>query len=229
MTSQVADLSPAVAVMVTVPSATADTVPLFTVAIVSSELDQVTAAPDASEGVITGVSLPVSPAAMDIVAGSSDISVTGITLVVTITSQVADLPPALAVMVALPSFMAVTFPLSTVATDWSELDHVTVLLDALDGLTVAVRLAVSPATRLNVVGLTDTSETSTTTTSGSWGPQLAKTPAIIANIKAIDLILREMWEANIVDIVIVLLSIILLCIVNITKKTILISFVLPAE
>jgi hypothetical protein len=129
---------------------------------------------------------------MDIVAGSSEISVTGINLAVTVTSQFAVLPPAEAVMIAFPFFMADTVPLFTVAMDSFELVHVTVLLVALDGLTVAVRLAVPPASRLNVEGLTDTPVTDTSLISGSFGPQLANTPATMANIKAIDLIFREM-------------------------------------
>ena len=51
--------------------------------------------------------------------------------------QVADFPPAAAVMVAEPAATAVTFPSSTVATFASEVDQVTVLSVASEGATVA--------------------------------------------------------------------------------------------
>ena len=62
-------------------------------------------------------------------------------------AQVADMFPALAVMVALPTFFAMTMPLSTVATESSEVLQVTVLSVASSGLTVAVRVTVSPTLR----------------------------------------------------------------------------------
>ena len=61
----------------------------------------------------------------------------------TVTVQVADLPPAVAVIVAVPIAFAVTTPLLTVATEASDVLHVTVLLAALSGETVAVRVTVS--------------------------------------------------------------------------------------
>ena len=63
---------------------------------------------------------------------------------VTVTWQVAVLPFEAAVIVADPTPTAVTVPLSTVATEGFELDQVTVLSVAFEGLTVAVRLAVPP-------------------------------------------------------------------------------------
>ena len=63
------------------------------------------------------------------------------------TAQVAVLSPAFAVMVADPTFLAVTTPLLTVATVASEVLQVTVLSVASSGLTVAVRVTVSPAFR----------------------------------------------------------------------------------
>ena len=57
----------------------------------------------------------------------------------TVTVQVADLPPALAVMVAVPSATACTIPApSTVATDRSLDSQSTSALVALAGVTVAV-------------------------------------------------------------------------------------------
>ena len=63
----------------------------------------------------------------------------------TVTSTLAFLPPAVAVIVALPAFTPVTLPvLSTVATEVSEDVHDTVLSVALPGLTVAVSWAEAP-------------------------------------------------------------------------------------
>ena len=54
-------------------------------------------------------------------------------------------------MVAVPALTPVTVPLLTVATDSSLLDHVTALLAALPGSTVAVRVTVFHASTLAVV------------------------------------------------------------------------------
>ena len=59
--------------------------------------------------------------------------VTGITFLLTVTWQVADLLPAVEVIVAVPSATAVTVPFDTVATEVFELDHVTVLFVAFAG------------------------------------------------------------------------------------------------
>ena len=67
----------------------------------------------------------------------------------TVTTQVASLSPALAVIVALPSATAVTTPLlSTVATAALLLLHVTALSVALSGATVAVKVRLSPSVRV---------------------------------------------------------------------------------
>ena len=56
----------------------------------------------------------------------------------TVTLTLALLPPAVAVIVAVPAFTADTYPVPvTEATDASDELHVTVLLVAFDGLTVA--------------------------------------------------------------------------------------------
>jgi hypothetical protein len=60
------------------------------------------------------------------------------------------------VIVAEPSDTAVTTPLFTVATVLFELVQLTVLFVASDGLTVAVRLAVAPISRLRDVWLMET-------------------------------------------------------------------------
>ena len=103
--------------------------------------------------------------------------VTGITFLLTVTWQVADLLPAVAVIVAVPSATAVTVPFDTVATEVFELDHVTVLFVAFEGCTVAVKVPVFPVSNANVGWLKVTPETSTFVGVGSigssFGPQAA--------------------------------------------------------
>ena len=68
----------------------------------------------------------------------------------TVTEHVAVFPPSsvVAVMTAVPTFTADTFPLeSTVATLELELVHVTFLFVAFDGVTVAVNLSVPPISK----------------------------------------------------------------------------------
>ena len=67
-------------------------------------------------------------------------------------------------MVAVPTFFAVTTPFETVAIVWSEDDQVTVLSVASSGLTVAVRVTVSPALSDAVVLFRVTDVTSVATT-----------------------------------------------------------------
>jgi hypothetical protein len=93
--------------------------------------------------------------------------VTGTSLALTVTEQVADLPPALAEMFAKPTLTAVTVPLSTVATDVFELDQATVLSVAFEGVTVAVRLEVPPTVSDSVVWFSVTPVTATTCGLGS--------------------------------------------------------------
>lgn len=77
---------------------------------------------------------------------------------VTVTWQVADFEPEVAVMVAVPSLMPVTVPLvDTVATDASDVDQVTTsTLEEYEN-TVAVNVAVEPTVRLKLELLKDTS------------------------------------------------------------------------
>ena len=71
---------------------------------------------------------------------------------VTFTVTVAVLPLLdLAVTVAVPAPLAVILPFDTVATDLLEDVHVTVLLVALSGFTVAVTVVLWPTTRFVVV------------------------------------------------------------------------------
>ena len=70
--------------------------------------------------------------------------------------------PAFAVMVAVPALTAVTTPSLTVATVSSEEVHVTVLSVALSGVTVALRVVVSPTVSAAVVLSRVTFSTATT-------------------------------------------------------------------
>ena len=127
VTSQVAEKSPALAVMVALPLATAVTTPFTsTVATVSSEEVQVTVLSNASSGRTFTLSSRVASLAVRVASDLS--SLTSVTATATVTLQVAVLPPAVAVMVAVPLATAVTTPFSfTVATLSSEVLHVTAL------------------------------------------------------------------------------------------------------
>ena len=149
VTSQVAVLLPALAVIVAVPKPFAVTVPLATVATVSSDELHSTASVLLS-GVTVAVSVAVSPFWRLSVVLESVIAVAGISFGTTVTSQVAVLLPALAVIVAVPMPFAVTTPLAIVATDSSDELHSTASV-LFSGVTVAVSVAVLPFWRLSVV------------------------------------------------------------------------------
>ena len=121
------------------------TTPSLTVATEASEVVQVTVLSVASSGLTVAVRVTVSPAFREALVLSRVTEVTGVAT--TVTAQVAALSPALAVMVAEPTFLAVTTPSLTVATEASDVLQVTVLSVASSGLTVAVRVTVSPAFR----------------------------------------------------------------------------------
>ena len=104
----------------------------------------------------------VSPALSDAVVLLRVTEVTSVAT--TVIWHVAVLLPALAVMVAVPTFFAVTTPLETVATVWSDVVQVTVLSVASLGLTVAVRVTVSPALSDALVLFKVTEVTSVATT-----------------------------------------------------------------
>ena len=153
-TVQVADFPPAVAVIVAVPSPFAVTTPFeSTVAIAVFELFQVTVLFVALLGDTVAFRVSFEPMSM-VVEGllrDTDATDTGLT----VTVHEADLPPAVAVMVTVPTAFAVTTPLElTVATLVLELFHVTVPLDAFDGETVALIVVVEPTSTLVEVGLT---------------------------------------------------------------------------
>ena len=76
--------------------------------------------------------------------------------------QVADFPPAVAVITVCPAESAVTVPPETLATAGADELHVTVLSVAFDGLTVAVKVEVSPAVMSSVEAESVTLSTSIT-------------------------------------------------------------------
>ena len=155
--------------MTACPAATPVTTPSATVAMALLELVHVRVLSVALSGWTLAVSVTVLPSSTSAVAPSSiDMPVTGITFVVTVTAQVAVLPPSavLTVMVAVPALTAVTLPvLSTVAMAVAELVQLTDLLAASDGVTVARSWSLVPSTRERVAGLTLTPVTCTSCSS----------------------------------------------------------------
>ena len=146
VTLHVAVLPPALAVIVTSPSFTPVTTPLpLTVAIDVLLEDQVTDLFVALSGFTVAVIVPVLPGAIVMLLLFRLTPVTATSL--TVTLQVAVLPPTavFAVMVAVPAFTPFTTPeLLTVATAVLLELHVTLLLGAEDGDTVAVRVDEAP-------------------------------------------------------------------------------------
>ena len=143
VTVQVAVLpaSVVVTVIVAVPAFFAVTTPSEdTVATVMLFDDQVTDLLEAFDGFTVAVSAWVSPSVRVRDVLSSVTPVTGMTGALTVTVQVAVLPPSVVtVIVAVPAFFAVTTPEEdTVATAVLFDDQVTDLSEAFDGLTVAV-------------------------------------------------------------------------------------------
>ena len=131
---------------VTVPSAPTVATPLL-------ELLQVIPLLLALSGFTVAVSFAVSPSVSSKEVLSRLIPVTFTTAAVTVTVQLAVLPPSavVTVMVAVPGATAVTLPFSsTVAIFPSLVVHFTALLAALLGATVAVRVSLPPAVRAKV-------------------------------------------------------------------------------
>lgn len=150
VTEQVAVLLPSEVLTVTTvePTFLAVTTPLeLTVAMDVFADDQVTPLSVASEGETVATKVAVLPTCKVNEEEFRDTTVTETVEAFTVTEQVAVLPPSavLAVIVAVPAFFAVTSPSEdTVATEVLFDDHVTSLLDALEGLTVAINHVVSP-------------------------------------------------------------------------------------
>ena len=141
-----------VAVMTTLPAFFAVMTPLASTVAMDSSLDfHVTFLLVALPGLTVAVAWSVLPT--ETVVPASTVTSTLVTgtvstgLAVTVMWSVPDTPPAVAVMVTVPAFLAVTTPsLSTVATDSSLDFHVTVLSVASAGATVAVRVVEAPST-----------------------------------------------------------------------------------
>ena len=128
--------------------------PSSTVATEVSDELQLTSLFVASAGVTVAVRVIVSPSSIVISLWSSVTPVTGTAFASTVTAHVAVLPPSLVftVIVALPGVPAVTTPFSsTDATPASLVSHVTLLSPASSGVTVAVRVAVSPLVSVSSV------------------------------------------------------------------------------
>ena len=132
-----------VAFIVVVPAARLLTTPFSTVATVGAVDVHVTVLSAALDGVTVAVSARFSPTFIVAEVLFSVIPVAG-TVAVTVTVQDALLPPAVAVIVAVPAPFAVTTPPYTVATLPFEVDQTTVLSVAFDGFTVAIRVRFSP-------------------------------------------------------------------------------------
>ena len=126
--------------------------------------DQFTALLVALEGETVAVRVAVLPSSRPKEVLSNDTPVTEIVAGLTVTAQVAFFAPSsvVQVMVAEPAALAVTTPeVETVATEVLLEDQVTALLVALEGETVAVRVAVLPSSRLNEVLSKETPVTET--------------------------------------------------------------------
>jgi hypothetical protein len=149
VTAHVAVLLPSsvVTVMVAVPVATGVTMPPLTVATALLLVDQVTFVLVALVGETVAVRLPVAPFATRFkVVGERLTLVTETGVALTYTVHVAVLLPSavVTVTVAVPAATGVTIPPLTVATALLLVDQATVVLEALVGAMVAVRVPVAP-------------------------------------------------------------------------------------
>ena len=92
------------------------------------------------------VMVSVSPTCIDKLVLSNVIDVTAMVFAETLTLQVADFSPALAVIVDVPSLRAETMPEFTLATEAFDEAQITPSYSASFGRTVATRVNVSPST-----------------------------------------------------------------------------------
>ena len=161
VTLHLAMQEPDFAEIIASPDFLAVIIPLDTVATDTSDEPQVTDLSVALSGLTVAVIVSVSPTCIDREVLSRVIDVTVTTLAETLTVQVEDLPPALAVIVAVPSLTAVTVPEFTLATEALDEAHITPSYSASFGRTVATRLNVSPSIISIVAVFSDTDETST--------------------------------------------------------------------
>ena len=176
VTRSVADLPPAVAVIVAVPgfkprihSFTLRTTEpsddlhdtARSVAFAGYTLD--TSCTDWSTSTVKAPSLTPEP--------EIDTDSTGTTFAFTVTRSVADLPPAVAVIVAVPALTAVTLPeASTVATDVSDDVQLTARSVAFDGATDADNCFDAPTSSETSPPAIKTDDTGTTATHGATEP-----------------------------------------------------------
>ena len=155
VTEQFAVKLPAVADIVAEPADLAVTLPFESTVATEVLLDiQVTVLSVALEGVTVADSALVSPTFIVIEDELRLIPVTGITFALTVTVQVAVLPPSLVltVIVAVPGDFAVTTPEEeTAAIEVLFDDQVTDLSVAFEGLTVAVSVSESPSVIVRLV------------------------------------------------------------------------------
>ena len=161
VTTHSAEQVPDLAVIVALPDFRAVILPFNTEAMASSEDVQTTALSVASSGLMVAIRVSVSPTCIDKLVLSNEMDVTVMIFAETLTLQVADFPPALAVIVAVPSLRAVTVPEFTLATEALDDAQVTPSYSASFGRTVATRLKVSPSTISIVAVFNDTDDTST--------------------------------------------------------------------
>ncbi len=154
---QLAILEPfiVVTVIVAVPSPTAVTVPLLTIATFVLLLVHLTFLSVASDGDTVAAKVCFSPSVSVILVLFSDTPMTPTVFFDTVTLQVALTEPSTAVTVifAVPALTALTTPFFTVATFILSLFHFTFLLVALLGNTVAVKVFSSPSAKLRLTSL----------------------------------------------------------------------------
>ena len=149
VTSQFAVLPPSTldTTIVARPDIRAVILPFTTDATDGLLLDQITFLSVALSGLTVAVNVNSSPSVSSTDILSSKIDSTGMFLALTVTAQVAVLPPSsvVAVMIAFPNLHAVTIPLLTVATDTLLDVQITVLFSASLGETVAVSTWLPPS------------------------------------------------------------------------------------
>ena len=142
---------------------------------------------------IVAVSRPDLPSPSDSVDLSSLTPVTDTWVAETVTWHVAVYPPSevVTVMVAVPALTPVTLPEeSTVATDVFEDDHVTALLVAFEGFTVAVSVVEPPtptlaADLLSVTPVTATEPAVTVTVQDPYFPLPSVAVALMVAVPAL--------------------------------------------
>ena len=127
-------MSPAFAMIVADPSFKAVTTPSSTVATEASDVLQVTVLSVASSGFTEAVRVTVSPTFKVALALSKLIEDTATTPLLIETTQDPTFPPAVAVIIDVPSEIATTFPFwSTVATDCLDDAQITSCTVAFEG------------------------------------------------------------------------------------------------